>query len=647
MTHGSVFVGFAAFAVLWTLPLSLHLTTHLPGAALGDNAIFLWNFWWMRHALAAHTSFFHTDYLFAPVGTALTLHTHTALPALAGATLLGALSPVAALNVVTLAALALNGFAAYLLAWQTTHDRGAAIVSGLVFACSPFVAAHLTGHFNLIHAWTIPLFALAWLRTVEGSSRHAMLAGVMLAATAYIDYYFVVYELSFAACICAVRAWRWRRADRPPGRVARLTLWGVGALIALDLAVMVTIWTTGGFAWRLGATVITAHDLFNPTQVLALLIVLAACVYFRPRAVRVGHLFAAAGLRMSVWTIGTFALLAAPLVFDVGRTISDGDYISQRYFWRNAPPGIDLATLVLGNPFHGAWGSMVRAFEERLGIDVVESTAWLGLAPVILMIYALRHGAADTAVRQWRLVAIVFFVWALGSHLFIVGHNTAVPGPAALLQFVPVLSNARIPGRAMVLVYLGMAILAAVAVAELHRRFRFAALPALVAVVVIVEFMAAPFPTTAVDCSSIYDVLRERPEQGAVVELPLGFGDGLGGVTPVDNRAMLACQTVHERPLVGGFVARLPPRVLAAYRADPLLAGWLRLSGGASFDDVKLPTREEAAMLMRAANTAFIVVDRRHASEALQQYVATELPATKILERDGLVLYIASGQRRD
>jgi hypothetical protein len=76
------------------------------------------------------------------------------------------------------------------------------------------VAAHLTGHFNLIHAWTIPLFALAWLRTVEGSSRHAMLAGVMLAATAYIDYYFVVYELSFAALHCAVRAWRWRRADR-------------------------------------------------------------------------------------------------------------------------------------------------------------------------------------------------------------------------------------------------------------------------------------------------------------------------------------------------------------------------------------------------------------------------------------------------
>jgi hypothetical protein len=642
-----VFVGFAAFAVVWTLPLSLHLTTHLPGTAIGDNAIFLWNFWWMRHALAAHTSFFHTNYLFAPVGTSLTLHTHTALPAFAGATLLGALSPVAALNVVTLAAVALNGFAAYLLAWQTTRHRGAAIVGGVVFASSPFVAAHLTGHFNLVHAWTIPLFALAWLGTVEGSSRDAILAGVLLAATAYVDYYLVVYEISFAVCACAARAWRFRRADRSPGHLARWTLGSLAMLVALDLAVMAAIWMAGGFSWTMGSTVISAHDLFNPTQAFGVLIVAFACVYYRPRPVRVGQGFDAAALRVSVWTIGTFAVLAAPLAFAVARTITDGDYVSQRYFWRNAPPGIDLATLALGNPFHGVWGSMVRALDERLGIDVVESTAWLGIAPLILTIYAWRRGATETAVRQWRLVAIVFFVWALGSHLFIVGHNTALPAPAALLQFVPLLSNARMTGRAMVLVHLATAMLAAVAVAELHRRYRIGVLPALIAAAVIVESMAAPLPIAPIGCSSIYDALRRRPEPGAIVELPLGFGDGFGAVTSTENRSMLACQTVHERPLVGGFVARLSPRVLAAYRADPLLAAWLRLSGAAGFDDVPLPTREQAATLMGAANTAFIVVDRRSASKALQEYVATELAASKILEGDGRVVYVANRRAGD
>jgi len=410
---------------------------------------------------------------------------------------------------------------------------------------------------------------------------------------------------------------------------------------------MAAIWMTGGFSWSIGSTVISAHDLFNPTQALGVLIVVAASVYFRPRAIRVGRSFDAAALRLSAWTIGAFAVVAAPLVFDVARTITHGDYISQRYFWRNAPPGIDLATLVLGNPFHGVWGGMVRAFEERLGIDVVESTAWLGIAPLILTVYALRRGAADAAIRQWRLVAIVFFLWALGSHLSIAGHNTALPGPAALLQFVPLLSNARMPGRAMVLVHLGTAMLAACGVAELHRRHRFAVWPALIAAVVLFESMAAPFPIAPIGCSSIYDALRARPEQGAVVELPLGFGDGFGMVTSAENRSMLACQTVHERPLVGGFVARLSPRVLAAYRADPLLAAWLRLSGAAGFDDVPLPTRAEAATLMGAANTAFIVVDRRAASEALQEYVATVLAPSKVLERDGRVLYVVSARGRD
>jgi hypothetical protein len=66
--HAEVAAGFAVLAVVWTLPLALHLSTHLPGPAVGDNAIFLWNFWWIRQALASHPNVFHTPYLFAPVG---------------------------------------------------------------------------------------------------------------------------------------------------------------------------------------------------------------------------------------------------------------------------------------------------------------------------------------------------------------------------------------------------------------------------------------------------------------------------------------------------------------------------------------------------------------------------------------------------
>ncbi len=106
----------AALALAWSFPLAAVAGTHLAGAGFSDNANFLWNFWWMREALGSGERFFSTPYLFAPFGTDLTLHTHTALNAFAGATLLERLPPLAALNVTILASLFLNGFCAYLLA---------------------------------------------------------------------------------------------------------------------------------------------------------------------------------------------------------------------------------------------------------------------------------------------------------------------------------------------------------------------------------------------------------------------------------------------------------------------------------------------------------------------------------------------------
>jgi hypothetical protein len=142
------------------------------------------------------------------------------------------------------------------------------------------------------------------------------------------------------------------------------------------------------------------------------------------------------------------------------------------------------------------------------------------------------------------------------------------------------------------------------------------------------ELCTAPLSIARVDCPSIYLTLRDRSERGALVELPLGFGDGLASVTPVDNRLMLACQTVHEHPLVGGFVARLSPRVLAAYRSDPLLAGWMRLSGATGFEDIPLLAGEAAAGRLRADEIRFSGGRKRVIA---LQYVNTS-SVTKIAE---------------
>ena len=79
-------LGFAAVTACWLFPVLLNLSTVIPGSGAGDNVTFVWNVWWMRYVWHhSGQTFFFTPFLFHPVGTDLTLHTHTALPALLGA----------------------------------------------------------------------------------------------------------------------------------------------------------------------------------------------------------------------------------------------------------------------------------------------------------------------------------------------------------------------------------------------------------------------------------------------------------------------------------------------------------------------------------------------------------------------------------
>src|SRR5205085_10941956 len=122
--------------------------------------------------------------------------------------------------------------------------------------------------------------------------------------------------------------------------------------------------------------------------------------------------------------------------------------------------------------------------------------------------------------------------------------------------------------------------------------------------------MPAPLPLVRLELPPIYAVLASRPEPGAVCELPLGLRDGLGNRGRFDDGSLYR-QTVHGRPIVGGFVARLPPSVTRSYEADPLPGALLRLSeGDASISAAALPDRASAAARLDTDRIAFVVLNR-------------------------------------
>ena len=639
-------VGFGALAGAWTFPLASHLSTHLLGPAAGDNVEFLWNFWWMRTALASGLDFFRTPFLFAPLGADLTLHTHTALPAFVGATALRSVSIITALKATILAALFLNGFCAYLLARRVVPGRGSAVVAGLVFAGSPYLSAHLNGHFNLVHAWVIPLFALAASEMLRGSVRWGLLCGVVIASTLYIDYYYYVYESAIGIVLCALFAWRWSLRFGEPNRLTRWLLWVLAAAILLDGVIIVAIVWTKGFSIPLGRRQISMHGVYNGFQLLWILV--GAWLFARRLPyleVRRREDWAAApALRATLTGIGVFLLGAAPLLAKGLELVRRGEYVTQHYLWRSAPAGIDLGTIVLGNPFHGLYGSWTRDWYARLGIDVIENGAWLGIAPIALSVWAIRASWSNPEVRRWTVIGSVFLIWALGPHLTVFGRTTALILPETLVRYMPLVSNARIPGRAMVVVSLAAGLLTAAALSRWREQSKWpTALLAAVALAVMADYVPAPFPLVRMDRLALYDILRARPEPGAVCELPLGLADGFGQVGRFDSRTMFY-QTIHARPMVGGFLARLPPSVTSAYMANPLMAGLLRLSSEAADPgtDHPLPGRAEATEILRRDKIRFFILDREAASSALIDYVEHVLPLDLVAQDGKRSLYVAT-----
>ncbi len=115
-----------------TYPLVRRLGAAFPGAGT-DVFGFLWNNWWIHHALSHHLAKpYLTTYIFAPFRLDLRLHTVGFLYGLLSAPFFGLLGQVRVLNLQLLATIALNGYFTYRLVRRLTGERAIALLCGLL-----------------------------------------------------------------------------------------------------------------------------------------------------------------------------------------------------------------------------------------------------------------------------------------------------------------------------------------------------------------------------------------------------------------------------------------------------------------------------------------------------------------------------------
>ena len=552
-----------------TYPLVARLTTHVPMPAYLQPEpwrhvywFMLWTLWLAKQGVAVWPVGLTTDLVFYPIGVAIPSAVQTISTAVFAVPMQSLLGIVAVGNILLLAAMALAGYGAFLLARYITGHVGASLLAGMIYCCSPIVLANLQGHLYVITGlpW-IPLYLLSLLKTLDRGRTPTALAA--------------------AAFFCA----------------AMLSYWYDAAFLVVFTSVIVLL-----------RTIRTPSDLRR---------------WIAPAFTLVGVVTPVALALLAPFLLSATRALPVPPLQSV---------LSEMQDW-----SVDLLAFFIPAYDHWLFGARVRALRGGFGGNFTLQTAFLGYTPLALAALALAGGARPAA-RLWAWCAAVFFTLALGPWLHVdgvdrftmFGRAFSVPLPQRLVASLPPLSGVRDLSIYVVPLMLCVALLAAIGLHRLasRRRAKTAAIVTMSAMALVVaEFAVLPFPVADARMPAVYDVIARDAAPATVLELPWST------TIPVYQYY----QTVHGKPLIGGYLNRLPPWYERFADAFPLVAQLKGApSGGA--DDA-----HDQTGFLRFFRIRYVVIHRDIAGDAefqrLSVLVRTALSARPIAEDRGAALY--------
>ena len=266
-----------------------------------------------------------------------------------------------------------------------------------------------------------------------------------------------------------------------------------------------------GWQFAFLGRVVRVRTVYTPLLILTILAAIRIGLHYRTslspgtraRAIAVLRAAAVAGVVTSV--------LMGPLLLAVGEQLNSGHFVRPKIFWRNSPPGIDLLAWFVPNPNHPLAPASLRSWISHLTRDgYLENVASIPLVALGVIAIAL--------IARWRpprvplAITIAFGLLATGPFVRLAGIDTHVPGPWALLRYVPIVELARSPGRFSILVMLGIAVLLASALSAIVSRRPAARRPILAAVTVLLLIELVPaVPLHSAAIPSIYQTIANDP----------------------------------------------------------------------------------------------------------------------------------------
>jgi hypothetical protein len=614
--------GYGCIAIAFAWPLPLRLDTMLPGPVSQDTGVYVWNLWVFRHEIVAHhhLPFATLEILSLADPVPLALHNYTAIADLLAFPFLPLLGPIRIFNILVIASGVLSAFAMFLFARRATGHTGAAWLAGLVFGFSAYMSARASEHFSLVQTAPLVLFALLFDRLrLAPTMGVAAAAGATVAVAYFCDPYYAVYCILIAAFSIVYSGVAVRETPLEPA--SRRLRWTLGAAIAVAAGVVAGIAARGGGQLTILRVRVSMTMLYTPVLLLTVLVTLRVWIAVRPRIKWVVPP-ALPPVRMLAVAALVSAAVLAPAILPVALSLGGGGgpWIGPKVFWRSSAPGLDLLALVTPNPLHPWFGRYFDAWLASLPHTPIENVASIPLSVLAIIVLAasLHRGFAP---RYWIAFTLFFGSMALGPFVHVAGWNLYVPTPWALLRYAPVIGAARMPTRLTAVVMLGTALLLAFAIRELAARARRPAIITAVATAVLLfELLPAPRPTYSAAVPEIYKIVAADPRPVALLSLPFGLRDGLSSYGNA-NPTRQFFQTVHGKPILGGYISRLPSSGVADYTRRQVTAALIDLSEGRTLT----PERRAAAVqrahaIVAELNIGYVVINRSTAPEELVRF---------------------------
>ena len=512
-----------------------------------------------------------------------------------------------------------------------------ALLGGLLFAWSPTLIARGATHLSLVAAAPLPLFVLALLRLERhGRARDGILLGLVGALAAFCDAYYVIYCGLFVLVYLAVRMLVVGRRPLEPRR------WGVrilDGLLALALVLVATTVATGGMAFTVFGQPVSLRSLYTPSMALVILAVARMLATYHIGLVPAWRDALPRTMRLGAWAALAAGLALAPRLYGLAQMASEGRFVPPPLLWRSSPPGVDALALLVPNPQHPLAPAAFLDWISTLPNGDIENVASIPIVALAVLAAARWHGWRAPVL--WTTAGVTFLLLALGPFVRIGGFNTAVPGPWALLRYVPGIELARTPTRMVVMVTVALAVLFALALRALRERYptRRGVLAWGVGAALVFELLPAPRTLSTASVPRIYDRIAADPRTTVtVLELPFGLRDGTSSFGNFTARTLFF-QTAHGKAIFGGYLSRLSPRRVDATRAVPLLDAFMQLSEG---KPAALTAGELTATVpdfMAQTQLGYVVIDRARASDALMGLAKDVLQLEWLGEDAGLELY--------